>query len=260
MVSNQQPGPPSARDFEVYRRVKVERASTRQAAREAQVSQTRICQIVQRVADFMTDALPTDHAEERREQRLSVAEQLAAEQLDFLGYEAVQAWRASKGETTSVREVDSPGVSPSRVRLTRTSHGDPRYLMAASRLALQGAKLPISVLKFGANETATNPLEVDCSIEPVEQGLREEITRNEEVVSDCEISVCEEGGTSEQVLPHKMQRTVQTSKVGGEVWGVESERLELPAPKDRPLTKQERKRRAKLAQLKRREARKMAAV
>src|SRR3954463_16340931 len=55
--------PPSHRDFEVYQRVVIEGASTRQAAGEFSLSQTRIRQIVRRVTQWLpANPPPQDEA------------------------------------------------------------------------------------------------------------------------------------------------------------------------------------------------------
>src|SRR5438067_10168685 len=74
--------PPSQRDFLVYQRVVVEAVSTRQAAGEFSLSQTRIRQLVQRVTQWLTENLPpqddaTDAAYLRH------AQHVAADRLTF---------------------------------------------------------------------------------------------------------------------------------------------------------------------------------
>ncbi len=267
MVSSKQQGPPSGRDFEVYRRVKIERATTRQAASEVHVSQTRVCQIVQRVADFMADVAPAIKEDERREQRLSVAEQVASEQLGFIYGEAIDAWRASKGEVTTEREVSSPLQTGTKVRLTRISHGDCRYLSAASRAAVQGAKLPISLLGCGESEEAEHPPVVDCSTDGVEQAIGDDLPLNADAATACETGSCDASVAAESILPLAPSATVQRAHFESQLWNSSGEatssepgKLELPAPKHRPETRQERKRRERMAHLKLKEARKKAVV
>src|SRR5690349_13275989 len=82
MVTQQAELPPCARDFEAYRLVKVERKSTRAVAQLLHLSQTRVCQVISRVAEYMVDTTqPADDA--RREQQLEVARQVAAEHIDY---------------------------------------------------------------------------------------------------------------------------------------------------------------------------------
>jgi hypothetical protein len=101
-----QPSPPSKRDFDVYRRVKIGRESTRQVARSLQLSQTRVCQVIQEVADWMADVTPGgDEETERRKRKVSVAEQIASERVDFMYGEAIDAWRTSQGESKTTRSA-----------------------------------------------------------------------------------------------------------------------------------------------------------
>ena len=71
--------PPAARDFEAYRLVKVERKSTREAAKLLRISQTRVCQVVARVAEYMVDV--TEPASDER-LRLGPVELLTSGALD----------------------------------------------------------------------------------------------------------------------------------------------------------------------------------
>src|SRR6266516_448483 len=87
--------PPSQRDFQVYQRVVVEAVSTRQAAGEFSLSQSRIRQLVQRVSQWLTDNLPpqcdaTDAAYLRH------AQHVAADRLSFFYGEAMDGWRSDR--------------------------------------------------------------------------------------------------------------------------------------------------------------------
>jgi hypothetical protein len=77
--------PPTVRDFDIFRFVKVECRSTRAAAREFGLSQTRIRQIVAEVRDYFLACVPrgTSEDDEESDTRLVVAQQFAHEQLDF---------------------------------------------------------------------------------------------------------------------------------------------------------------------------------
>src|SRR5262245_56544613 len=55
---HQVPLPPSERDFDVYRLVAVEGESTRAAAGQFGISQTRVIQIRKHVAEWIADELP----------------------------------------------------------------------------------------------------------------------------------------------------------------------------------------------------------
>ena len=125
------PLPPSERDFEVFERVVAQGASTRAAAKEFGLSQTRIVQVRDRVAEWIAAEVPFAERLLPR-QRLRLAASIASQRIDYLYSLALEAWRASQGEQTVVREGES-GLS----RVTRASHGDPKYLLLASRLALR---------------------------------------------------------------------------------------------------------------------------
>jgi hypothetical protein len=138
--------PPQDRDFVIYRRIKVDRLSTREAAEEAGLSQTRICQVMERMEAYVTETAPGSEEDEKLPQRLYVARCLAAERLEAMYGRAVRAYDASRGPETVVREVEGESLAPRKVTTKRDSHGDPRYLAAAARVALLGGKMPISTL------------------------------------------------------------------------------------------------------------------
>ncbi len=154
MVTSQQLLPPSGRDFEVYRCVMVERWSTRLTAREAGVSQTRVCQIVKRVDEFLKGTTPgTNESEECRRQNLWVAEHLAAARADEIHGEMMRAFRAS--------------VNPRAGKL-----GETRYIMAALRAAAVGAKLPSTCIALG-NGFEEDEAPVGRASQPVEEVVDE---------------------------------------------------------------------------------------
>src|SRR6185436_700362 len=84
--------PPSGRDFQVYQRVIVDAASTRQAASEFSLSQTRVRQVVQRVSEWLTPELPAASKEQAQVQ-LWLARNVAADRLQGLYGEAMSRWR-----------------------------------------------------------------------------------------------------------------------------------------------------------------------
>jgi hypothetical protein len=86
--------PPSGRDFQVYQRVIVDAASTRQAASEFSLSQTRVRQVVQRVADWLDKELPAA-SEESDKTKLWLAKHVAADRLQTLLCETMSGWRKS---------------------------------------------------------------------------------------------------------------------------------------------------------------------
>ena len=127
--------PPSWRDFEVYRTVIVGGKSTREAAEECRLSQTRVCQIVERMRAWQAEVLPTE-CPLPEEGLLRLSQNIACERIDSLYGEAA-AWRRSQGETTQTR---TSGYGDEFVT-TKLSCGDPKYLLAASRLVRAGAEI-----------------------------------------------------------------------------------------------------------------------
>jgi hypothetical protein len=129
--------PPSERDFEVFACVVVDGGTTRLAATQFSISQTRVCQVLDRVRDWLGEVLPAAPEKEATPQQLDLARRLAADRLDHLYGQALVGWRSSEGEVERIR------VTPDGYAIkTRThSHGDPRYLSAASRVALIRSKV-----------------------------------------------------------------------------------------------------------------------
>src|SRR5262245_8633219 len=84
--------PPSGRDFEVYQRVIVDGSSTRQAAREFALSQTRVRQVVQRASQWLSKELPAA-SKERAHVQLWLAQNVAADRLQGLYGETMDRWR-----------------------------------------------------------------------------------------------------------------------------------------------------------------------
>ncbi len=128
--------PPGERDFQVFERVVVEGATTRQAAAEFGLSQSRIVQIRQRVAEWIGKEVPPTESLTAR-QRLVLAGRIAEQRIDFLYSEVMEAWRASQGSHTIIRNGDN-----GETQITRDSHGDVRYLAMAARLS--GLTIPLT--------------------------------------------------------------------------------------------------------------------
>jgi hypothetical protein len=140
--------PPSERDFEVYRLTVVEGRSTRAAAEEMGLSQTRVMQIRERVCDWIATELPA-RDETTKEQRLRGAEYAAVQRLGYLYESACDAWRASCGPEIVQRQA---GVMGDIVTTTRMSQGKTCYLSQAQRIAAQMAKWPQETLPVRAAE------------------------------------------------------------------------------------------------------------
>jgi hypothetical protein len=137
-MSSYERQPPSGRDFEVFEAVILGGKSTRQAAEQFHLSQTRICQIVERVKQWQAEAAP-QNSDVSSERLLQLAKAVAAGRLDHLYGEMMQAWRRSQGEVKKVRS----SRFGDDVTTTTVSPGDPKYPLAAMRLAKAQAELGV---------------------------------------------------------------------------------------------------------------------
>ena len=125
----QVPLPPSERDFQVFELVAIDGASTRQAAAEFGVSQSRIVQIRRHVAEWMgAEVPPTPRLTPI--QRLRVAAEIAERRADHLYSQAMEGWRASQQPQTSICR----GSLGNETQTTRERNGECRYLLAAMRI------------------------------------------------------------------------------------------------------------------------------
>lgn len=84
--------PPSNRDFQVYQRVVLEAATTRQVASDFSLSQTRIRQIVQRVSQWLANTLPRP-SEADDSAYLRLAQHVATDRLQYVYGQAMRGWR-----------------------------------------------------------------------------------------------------------------------------------------------------------------------
>ncbi len=163
MFDRLQPLPPSDRDFDLYRRTKIERDAPQEVAAEWGVSREELERGVQRVADFLMEAALAKE-DQRHDERVFTAEQLAAERIDFLYGEAMRAFRRSQGMKQVTREIVSGPNAGAKSTTTRESVGDARYLAAAACLAKVGSKLAFSTLRlYAPPESAMSPPVRDCS-------------------------------------------------------------------------------------------------
>jgi len=140
------PLPPSERDFELYGLVVTDGASTRAAAHAFGLSQTRVIQIRDRVAEWIASEVPP-LARLTAAQRLALAADIARNRFDFLYSQAMDSWRGSKGPQTTLRAGGSGGQTSS----TRESQGEPRYLILAARIAERTVGLGAAIEKALAN-------------------------------------------------------------------------------------------------------------
>jgi hypothetical protein len=188
--------PPSERDFEVYQLTVVEGVSTREAARQLGLSQTRIVQLRDRVCDWIATHLP-DQSHLSKEERLGGAEYAAVEQLRFLYALAVDAWRESRGEETVQRQS---GLMCETVALTRTSQGKVCYLNQAMRIAAQIAKLPQATVASWEHDArqrsapaapSANHPEEDCSPKPIPSPPRASSAASAKAPTTVPATICE---------------------------------------------------------------------
>lgn len=156
--------PPSERDFEIYRLIRVEQCSTRQAAAAAGVSQTRVRQIVERVANFLLSVVP-EGTDEQRAARIRIAQVVAAERIDLLYGEALRVWQDRERKVTTSRVSAEAGGSPVRVDTEKSAANDLKYLLAAAKMAQLAAQMPAESLNSLYWQSA-GPLEEDCSPKP----------------------------------------------------------------------------------------------
>ena len=84
--------PPSGRDVELFRAVKFELTSTRAAAERFGISQTRVRQIVARVAKWVSASLPAQDEVQQAEE-LRLARLVAAERLQAMLENLTTMWR-----------------------------------------------------------------------------------------------------------------------------------------------------------------------
>jgi len=164
--------PPTPRDWQAYCLVKIQLQTTRETAEQLHISQTRVCQLIERVVEFLNDVAPGDESPEARSRRVYIAESVAAERVDHLYGQALRSFQASVGPQAIVRETPSDFGPPRTSTTIRTSAGDVRMLAAAARLALIGGKLPVNTLlpmlpdeiadEIDSEEETSPPVE-DCS-------------------------------------------------------------------------------------------------
>jgi hypothetical protein len=157
--------PPTSRDFLVYERIIIERATTRQAAEEAGLSQTRVRQIVHRVEEYLAGTLATADREGVNRGRLRLAQCVAADRLQDLYSEALERWHATQ-ETKYFTVVLRLIAAQAKLA------AQPFTLAALAADALEGPlpeEPPASAADIGAIsaaaapfEPATPPIE-DCS-------------------------------------------------------------------------------------------------
>jgi hypothetical protein len=250
--------PPSGRDFEVFSAVIVAGKATREAAGEFKLSQTRVCQIVERVKKWQAEVVDAELVGE--EKRLYLAKCIAAGRLDHLYGEAMEAWRRSQGQLKKTRS----SRFGDEVTTATVSCGDPKYLMAAMRLATAQAELPAAGWSLfpveeeeelgrpDARPTGDHP-EVDCSADgdsradsataataPSNVNIASQIT-SDDSYSRTNLARRELFGPVQPPQRASEVGVVTTLQVGREVPGISVQ-------KKRELTRQQRRRLKRMQQ------------
>lgn len=227
--------PPTSRDFEAFRLTTVEGLSTREAAEQMRLSQTRVVQLRDRALDWMAAELPRLETAPP-EQRLAIAEYLAVERMQFLYGASLSAWRQSQGRETVERKSGATGDVST---IVRTSHGNIRYLQQALRIAKELGNFPIGPSMMAAaefeeeehGESATNPPDEDCSAKQATR-LRVAGSDAEDVASNgFENSTYENCFSAANVPQARENRPVQPAETG-------SSSPAMPVP---PLNRHERR-------------------
>ena len=243
------PLPPGSRHFEAYRLTAVEGLSTREAAAQMGVSQTRVIQLRDRVVDWISQELPRLDAQPP-EQRLMIAEYLAVERMEFLYGASLRAWRQSQGPETVERQSRPAGDASTTIR---TSHGNTRYLQQALRIAKEMGKFPVRTLPMTAAELeeceqsseTDAPLEEDCSALAcfkLGQATTIDLAAGASPVTsgDCEEAI--EGSEAADVLNWQENKTVQPADC---VASLSSEAISSPVPRNRHERRARQRRLAK---------------
>jgi hypothetical protein len=207
---------PSERDWALYQAVRVEQWPTRAVAEGYGISQTRVCQIVQRTAAFIAQAV-TVPSKEDEAQQLAAGKQLAADRIDYLYGQAVTCFRHSQGKENSC----STG---------RRSYGDMRYLHAAARLALIASTLPLprhawpgELAEEPASEPQPQPKSATrgkqpaktCSAPPVEQPAEPASAASAPTATAAAMLSCVEQSRDNAAPKTSAARPVQARDSGG---------------------------------------------
>jgi hypothetical protein len=239
--------PPSVRDFEIYRYLKLECHSTRAAAREFGLSQTRVRQIAARVVEFFLESAPLTAGDEATDAQMVVAQQLAREQLEHLYARAIRTFNDTE------REDVHGNLLPGKVS----------FLVAAARISMWMAKVPVhgapAFREDGEGEAAeaagppiappVRPPNADCSLAPANRGVG---LQKEMPTATASVSVA---GTYQTPRPIKVEARQQfaapAQMAGSAAVNPPSPDVAAPQAEDspaaqRPLNRQERRARERL--------------
>ena len=246
--------PPSARDFDAYRLVKVERQTTREAAKMLRISQTRVCQLIARVGEYLVDVTEPE-SEERRAKQLAVAVQVAAAEIEFCKDRAQRSFDGVRKLQTIREERDAKGQTTC-LTLTKEISEEPRYLTTIARLAVIGSKLPGCTLPIGVRQTCDEE-DVDLIDEVVDgeiiaaapEAVAEVESPSEEACSDASDEVCDQ---ADEEFASEEQKLAAIRLYNFRMQALGLPERQIPEPvqpvepnvkmEQRPLTKLERKR------------------
>ena len=237
--------PPGERAFEVYRLIEVDGLSTRAVAQQVGLSQTRVVQLRDAVESWVARR-PSATAALTKEQRLRAAEYKAGLRLDRLYSLAIEAFRASQGAEVTSEESFSGGQTVK----TRITQGNTRYLAMALRIAAVQSRIPATPGVLAGDETACEALDVeelggasppvgDCSLAAAEQAESDEVWAAGEAVNSCSEVASDSASEDRRDASERLSDEFCPVQIA-----VQRDRTEPLV--QRPLTKKERKRRARL--------------
>jgi hypothetical protein len=202
--------PPSARDFDAYRLVMVEKKSTREAAKLLRISQTRVCQVISRVGEYLVDVTEPE-TEERRAKQLAVSVQLAAAEIEYCKDRAQRSFDGVQRLQT-IREVRDAQGQTTCLTLTRECSHEPRYLTTVARLAIIGSKLPGCTLPIAFRQTFDEDGADDFASDEIDAGVIEDEIAASAPVSNAELLTPSEEACSAEPIESEVTATDKPSE------------------------------------------------
>ena len=237
--------PPGERAFEVYRLIEVVGLSTRAAAQQIGLSQTRVVQLRNSVESWVARQ-PNASAGLTKQQRVQAAEYKAGLRLDHLYSLALEAFRQSQGPEI----VSEEGSGGARTITTKLSQGNTRYLQMAMRIAAQQSRIPLTPIACDCGDEAelsvrqadpvmVSPPEEDCSPASAEQSPCAEATAKPLAAKAAATSDCSKPAKRGEDASHDFASDLFPVQTDIRVDPLDS--LEEPV-----LTRKQRKRRARM--------------
>jgi hypothetical protein len=169
--------PPTERDFAAFEAVVMDSRSTRDVSRELGISQTRVCQLVERVWQWHREVLPQIDRDFPLGAAQHAARLLAADRLDHLYYLAIRGFEHSKRDIVKTR-VNASGDETS---ITTNHSGDVRYLRAALQITVAHAKADLPRgLVLESQALAADALDAIAGVDKVENHPVGDCTQNAE--------------------------------------------------------------------------------